>query len=68
MAIASFAINKSNVGDITRYNNEINDDVAFARAGMMHNFSHLGGLLGVVTGESRILRERRRLNKQTSQN
>lgn len=26
------------------------DKAAFVRAGMMHNFSYLGGLLGIVTG------------------
>jgi len=26
------------------------DKVAFARVGVMHNFSYLGGFLGIVTG------------------
>ena len=30
------------VGEITRYGNEIANDVAFARAGTMHNFSYIG--------------------------
>lgn len=32
------------------YPESVRDPVAFARAGAMHNFSYLGGLLGVVTG------------------
>lgn len=48
---ASFILVDANaVGEISRYQNEIVDDVAFARAGMMHNFSYLGGLVGIITG------------------
>jgi hypothetical protein len=31
------------------YPNAVNDRVAFARAGTMHNFSYLGGFLGILT-------------------
>jgi hypothetical protein len=29
---------------------QVTDKVSFARAGMMHNFSYLGGFLGIITG------------------
>ena len=32
------------------YPGQVADKVAFARAGMMHNFSYLGGFLGIITG------------------
>jgi MFS family permease len=32
------------------YPGQIADKVAFARAGTMHNFSYLGGFLGIITG------------------
>jgi hypothetical protein len=32
------------------YPDGVADKVAFARAGTMHNFSYLGGFLGIVTG------------------
>lgn len=48
-------------GEISRYGNEMTDDVAFARAGTMHNFSYLGGLIGIVTGGIAIFWQRRRL-------
>ncbi len=41
----------------------IEDDVAFTRAGIMHNFSYLGGLLGVVSGCSFLVIERRLARK-----
>lgn len=33
-----------------RYFEGVSDPVAFARAGMMHNFSYLGGLIGLFVG------------------
>ncbi len=50
LAFATLFLNAETVGEISIYGNEITDDVAFARAGTMHNFSYLGGLLGIVTG------------------
>ncbi len=32
------------------YPDGVTDKVAFARAGTMHNFSYLGGFLGILTG------------------
>lgn len=40
---------------------EVGDPVAFARAGTMHNFSYLGGFLGIVTGSLYLVLERVRL-------
>ncbi|KAA5544338.1 hypothetical protein FYK55_08285 [Roseiconus nitratireducens] len=60
LAIAWLSIDAEHVGQITRYGNEIVDDVAFARAGTMHNFGYLGGLIGILTGCVAILRERRK--------
>lgn len=49
--LLSFAtIDENLAGQISRNGNAIQDDVAFARAGMMHNFSYLGGLIGILTG------------------
>lgn len=33
-----------------RYPDGVVDKVAFARAGVMHNYSYLGGFLGIITG------------------
>jgi hypothetical protein len=37
------------------------DKVAFARVGAMHNFSYLGGFIGIVTGCGYLLIRRRRM-------
>ncbi|NEO87788.1 MAG: hypothetical protein F6J87_26550 [Spirulina sp. SIO3F2] len=50
LAIAFLVINTDTIGEISRYGNEVSDVVAFARAGTMHNFSYLGGLIGIITG------------------
>lgn len=60
LAISFAVVNAENVGEISRYGNEISDDVSFARAGTMHNFSYLGGLLGIATGAFAIFRQRKR--------
>jgi hypothetical protein len=39
------------------------DKVAFARAGAMHNFSYLGGFLGIVTASAYLVLMRVRLGK-----
>lgn len=59
LLIASISVDPDTVGEFTRYNNEIVDDAAFARAGAMHNFSYLGGLVGIITGGITVLRFRR---------
>jgi hypothetical protein len=55
LALAYVFLDSDNVGRISRYGNEITDDVAFARAGTMHNLSYLGGLAGIITGGVAIL-------------
>jgi hypothetical protein len=39
------------------------DRAAFARVGVMHNFSYLGGFLGIVTGSLYLVVERIRLGR-----
>jgi hypothetical protein len=38
----------------------VNDPVAFARAGMMHNFSYIGGFVGLVVALTAMIRAARR--------
>jgi len=66
LAAAHFFIDANAAGEISRYGNEIENDVAFARAGCMHNFSYLGGLLGILTGGAYIVRCRLRMKPQSS--
>lgn len=66
LAVAFVIVDAEAAGEITRYGNEINDDVAFARAGTMHNFSYLGGLVGIITGGVAVFYQRWRLNTSTS--
>jgi hypothetical protein len=66
LAIAFAVVDADTVNEISRYGNEIDDDVAFARAGTMHNFSYLGGLAGIITGGVAIFRQRRRLSASAS--
>lgn len=42
---------------------EISDRVAFAQAGTMHNFSYLGGFIGIITGSLYLIAERLRINR-----
>jgi hypothetical protein len=42
------------------------DRVAFARVGMMHNFSYLGGFIGIFTGISYLVAIRIRLRRRFS--
>jgi hypothetical protein len=49
-----------------RYPDGVMDKVAFARAAVMHNFSYLGGFLGILTGILYLIRERIRLGKRCS--
>lgn len=57
--IAHFTVTSDTAGELTRYGNDISNDVAFARAGTMHNFSYLGGLLSIFTGSFTIYWQRR---------
>jgi hypothetical protein len=46
---ARFTISEASLPDYS-YPNQVADKVAFSRARTMHNFSYLGGFLGIVTG------------------
>jgi hypothetical protein len=46
------------------YPEMVDDRVAFARAGTMHNFSCLGGFLGIITGSVYLIVDRVRRNKE----
>lgn len=61
LLIASLAVDAEIAGQQTHYGNEIQNDVAFVRARTMHNFSYLGGLIGIVTGCISIVARRRRI-------
>ena len=65
LLIAHFVVTPDTTLAITQYGNSIVDDVAFARAGTMHNFSYLGGLLGVVTGGLTLYWQRRAQKHKT---
>ncbi len=60
LTVSFLTTDAETVPHFSRHGNEIIDDLAFARAGTMHNFSYLGGLIGIVTGIVAIFRERRR--------
>jgi hypothetical protein len=61
LAYASFAISESTLPDYW-YPSGVADKVAFARAGTMHNFSYLGGFIGIITGSLYLIVERVRLS------
>lgn len=48
------------------YPSGILDKAAFARAATMHNFSYLGGLLGIITASLYLIRRRRQTFKKKS--
>ncbi len=66
LGLAFLIIDEEIAGEITRYGNTITDDVAFARAGTMHDFSYLGGLIGIVTGALDIRRQCRKQRSSAS--
>jgi hypothetical protein len=49
LAVASLTITADNLPAFW-YPEGVQDRVAFARVGVMHNFSYLGGFLGILTG------------------
>lgn len=66
LAVAFIVVDTAVAGEISRYGNEMIDDVAFARAGTVHNFSYLGGLVGMITGGVTVFWQRRLLNALSS--
>jgi len=55
-------------GSLPRWmeNRDVGNPVNFARAGHMHNFSYLGGLVGLVTGLGYVIRKLMKARKQKS--
>lgn len=49
-----------------RYPEGVIDHVAFARVGLMHNFSYLGGGLGILTGAAYLIWSRLRMKRSLS--
>ena len=66
LGAAFILVDPDAVGQISRYDNEIVDDVAFARAGTMHNFSYLGGVVGILAGGCYLFWLRKQIRNQTS--
>lgn len=64
LLLAFIFVMPENVSTIAKYNQEINHPVAFIRAGVMHNFSYLGGFLGVLTSRKFL---KKQLTKNSSQ-
>ncbi len=60
LLVAFVTVGPEDCGQVVRYGNQMVDDVAFTRAGAMHNFSYLGGLAGIVSGCAFLVWERRR--------
>lgn len=56
LAISYVTISPADVGELSIGGNHISEPAAFMRAGMMHNFSYVGGLVGVVVGMTSLLR------------
>jgi hypothetical protein len=65
LAYASWTITETNLPDYW-FPADVTDKVAFARAGTMHNFSYLGGFLGILTGSLYLIVERARLAHSSS--
>jgi hypothetical protein len=59
LVYACFAISETSLPGVW-YPGDVADRVAFARARCMHNFSYLGGFLGIVTGSTYLIVERLR--------
>ncbi|MCM2373851.1 hypothetical protein [Aporhodopirellula aestuarii] len=56
LAISFLVITPANVDPLTIRGREVTDPAAFLRAGTMHNFSYLGGFVGILTGAVSIFR------------
>ena len=65
LAYASSSITATNLPEYW-YPEGVTNQVAFARAGTMHNFSYLGGFLGIITGSLYLVAERIRLTRRCS--
>ena len=56
LAITYLIVTPENAGEYKFRDTQLVDPAAFVRAGMMHNASYFGGLLGIVVGMVGILR------------
>jgi len=63
LAVACLTISEASLPEYW-YPAGVADKVAFARAGTMHNFSYLGGLVGIFTGWVNLIVERFRLGNR----
>jgi hypothetical protein len=62
LAVSFFTIHAGAV-PAWSYPEGVTDIVNFARVGTMHNFSYLGGLVGIITGITYLVIQRRHANK-----
>jgi hypothetical protein len=65
LALASLTISGDSLS-IFWFPAGVNDKVAFARAGTMHDFSYLGGFIGILTGSLYLVVERWRLSSRAN--
>lgn len=65
LAYASCCITASNLPQHS-FPAGVTDKVAFARAGTMHNFSYLGGFVGIFTASAYLVAERIRIKRRQS--
>lgn len=63
LAVGFFTISAAELPD-GWYPGEVKDQVAFARAGTMHNASYLGGGIGIITGSIYLILARRQANRR----
>jgi hypothetical protein len=63
LVYASFTITEASLPDYS-YPRAVKNRVAFARAGTMHNFSYLGGGIGIITGSLYLVVERVRVSRR----
>jgi hypothetical protein len=68
LVVSYFTIDQSSVSLSPTRSERVADKVAFARVGVMHEFSYLGGFVGIVTGSAYLVivcaRFKRRLELQ----
>ena len=63
LLISFLLVDPETIKPIQIFRKTISDPVSFTYAGTMHNFSYLGGIIGIVTGAIFILRHNKRPNQ-----
>jgi hypothetical protein len=63
LVVSFFTIHEGSV-PLWSYPDALTDTVSFARVGTMHNFSYLGGLIGILTGMGYLIVKRISANKR----